>query len=344
MSAPPSPFSLDLRLKRFLAWFSLLLTAGYTFLDYWNYNRMGREDPREWADLLAGRGIAPAQYRIGVLHLADLLARIVHAQLRHGFAIIDFACLLAGLGGVLLLLTRMPAFHSGMRQQQWTMALLGLTLFEVYLFWTFWFQKPETMATFAFLALSALAAWKGSRAPAALCGMAMIVLAALQATVRADAAVALHLGLLLACLFPARRPLPLGRAIQGAVSAFSIAVAIGVQFFIAHRIYPQARRNVGAFQLLANLHSGMGYLAILLSLAPYGLTLWLAAKRWRALDGWSHGLLLGSVVHFAMFYALGMAEEVRIFLPFAMALLPVSVPLLFEWLFGTTPSEAEPVH
>ncbi len=344
MTSPPASSTLDPRLKRFLVWFSLLLAAGYTFLDYWNYNRMGREDPREWTELLAGRGIAPAQYRVGVLRAAALVAHISHLQLRHGFALIDFACLLAGLGSILYLLTRTPDFRTSAPAMQWGLCLLCFTVFEVYLFWTFWFQKPETMATFAFFGLSALAASKGRKAFAPLMAIAMVVMAILQATIRADAAVAFHLGMLLACLLFQIMPMPLGRALQIVTSTVAIFAAASVQWLIVHRIYPGAQRNVSAFQLIGNLHSGMGWLAIVLSLAPYGVTLWLAARHWHTLGGWSRGLILGSVIHFAMFYMLGMAEEVRIFLPFAMAVLPVSVPLLAEWLHGYGVAGTGPVH
>ncbi len=338
MNVPPALPPIDSRLKRFLLWFSLLLAAGYTFLDYWNYNRMGREDPHEWVHLLAGRGIAPAQYRVGVLRTAALFARFTHLQLRHGFGVIDFVCLLVGLASLLVLLRRSHAFRASTPAGQWNLALGFFAVFELFLFWTFWFQKPETMATFAFLALSALLA--GTRGRPALSAVLMLLLAAVQATVRSDAAVAFHLGMLIACFLPAGRSMPLRRGFQSAVSITAIAAALCVQWFIAHRIYPAAQRNVSAFQLLTNLHSSMGYAAIVLSLAPYGLILWLVITHWRTLDGWSHGLVLGSVIHFAMFYTLGMAEEVRIFLPYAMTVLPVGCPLLAGWLLPAP----EPVH
>jgi len=83
----------DRALRRFLGWAVFLITGGYTFLDYWNYSRTFHEGGGEWEALLAGRSFAPAQYRIGVVRTADLLARLTHTHLRHMFALIDFVCL-----------------------------------------------------------------------------------------------------------------------------------------------------------------------------------------------------------------------------------------------------------
>jgi hypothetical protein len=110
----------------------------------------------------------------------------------------------------------------------------------------------------------------------------------------------------------------------------AIAVAGAVQYGIVHGLYPHAQRNADAIQIVSNLQSSMGYLAIVLSLTGWWVTLWLAGRRWRRLHAWTRGLLLGSVAHFAMFYAMGMAEEVRIFLPFAMVVLPITAALFCE--------------
>jgi hypothetical protein len=318
----------------FLSWAAVVIAAAWTFLDYWNYNRMNRDDPGEWSALLAGRGIAPAQYRVGVLRLGALLARIAHLQLRHVFAALDFLALLVGLGAVLLSLTRSLPWKRFGVTAQWALGLGCLALLQFYLPWAFWFQKPETMATFAVLALSAAAAQIGSGRHRVAMVLAMLMLAAAGATVRADAVVALHAGLLLACLLPGASGFRLGRALQAATSASCIGAAAAVQLYIERVLYPAAQRNVAAFQLLGNLHSLNGYLALGLGLTPWWLTLWLVARRWRVLDGWGRGLLLGSVVHFCLFYSLGMAEEVRIFLPFAMVLVPVTLRLIADRIAG----------
>jgi hypothetical protein len=366
---------MDARLRRFLTWAVLILTAGYTFLDYWNYSRMWHAGPQEWADLLAGRGLAPAQYRIGVLRVAAFLAQHSHTQLRHMFALIDLACLLLGLVCILALLSRTtlfrlpisgdasdspPAQHTRDPDhlQQWTLSLLCLALFTVYLSWTFWYQKPETLPTLAYLALSALLAASHPRRALSRWGIAalLLLLAVLQATIRADAAIAFHLGMLIAALLPrsfsAPEPdvtepditepdvtapaMPLGRVTQAVTSSLAILAAAAVQYGIIHWLYPHAQRNTETLQLLSNLRWPLGYLPVALALAPWWVTLWLSIRRRRTAAGslgwgnWTPGLLFGSLAHFAMFLAFGMASEVRIFLPFAMAVLPVTTVYFFR--------------
>jgi hypothetical protein len=320
-------------LRRFLGWAVFLITSGYSFLDYWNYSRTFHEGGGgEWQALLAGRSFAPAQYRIGVIRAADLLARLTHTHLRHMFAVIDFVCLGISLTLLLWLLFRRSgtlrdASDGGSsvgHTAQWLQASLALGCFLLYLLWSFWFQKPETHATLLLLVLSAVAAQSKRRVPAV---MALIVLAAVGATVRADALIAFHAGFLAACLVPQSRSLPLGRAAQAVASVLSIAAAVGIQFFIMHHVYPHAPRQISAFQLFGNLKTWMNYIIAAMALFPWWITLRLAIRRWGALDGWAVGLLVGSVVHFALFYIFGIAWEVRIFLPFAMTLVPLTVTL-----------------
>ena len=152
----------DSALRRFLGWAVILITSGYTFLDYWNYSRNFHEGGGgEWDALLAGRSFAPAQYRIGVLRTADLLARLTHTHLRHMFAVIDFVCLGVSLSLLLWLLGRTEIFRSAVRLGRWLQASLALGCFLLYLLWSFWYQKPETHATLLLLVLSAAAAqWR----------------------------------------------------------------------------------------------------------------------------------------------------------------------------------------
>jgi hypothetical protein len=141
--------------------------------------------------------------------------------------------------------------------------------------------------------------------------------------------IAFHAGFLVACLLPQARSLPLGRAAQAAASLLSIAVAVGIEYFIMHHVYPNAPRQNAAFQLLANLKGWLSYFVVAVALFPWWITLRLAVRRWRTLDGWMVGLLLGSAVHFVLFCTLGIVGEVRIFLPFAMTLVPLTVTLAY---------------
>ena len=93
MAAQVRKSAFDPTLQRFLVWAVVLITSSYTFLDYWNYSRSVHDNGGvEWTSLLAGHGFAPAQYRVGVLRTANLLAELTHTHLRHMFAAIDLVC------------------------------------------------------------------------------------------------------------------------------------------------------------------------------------------------------------------------------------------------------------
>ena len=329
-------------LQRFLVWAVVLITGGYTFLDYWNYSRTFHDGGGvEWQSLLAGHGFAPAQYRVGVLHAADLLARLTHTHLRHTFAVIDFLSLGISLALLLWLLGRAESFRNSDRIAQWLQASLVLGSCVLYLMWSFWFQKLETEPTLLLLVLSAAAAQWRRRILAAI---ALVLLAAIGATVRADAVVAFHVGFLAACLLPHARSLPLGRATQFAASVVALVVAVGIEWFIAHKVYPDAPRQVAVFQLFGNLKAWLNYLVVPMALFPWLITLGLAIRRWRALEGWTIGLLFGSVVHFALYYTFGIAWEVRIFLPFAMTVTPLTAMLAYSSIRNQNHSAVQSIH
>ena len=52
-------------------------------------------------------------------------------------------------------------------------------------------------------------------------------------------------------------------------SLLSIAAAIGVQYVIMHHVYPNAPRQVSAFQLVSNLKSWLNYFVVVASLFPW---------------------------------------------------------------------------
>ena len=326
---------LDGRLRRFLVWAVLLLTAGFTFLDYWEYSRVEHADPTSWQLLSTGHGIAPAQYRVGVYFTAHFLAHLAHLQFRHIFAVADFFCVGASLAALFFLLTRMTSFRQANRQAQWTQVLLGLLLVHLGLSWCLWFQEPETMPSLAVLAASALLCSGVLRIPRFMVASSVLLVAVFGSTVRVDAVLAFHTGFLLVALFSKDGAMPLGKWWQAAVSLLSIMAALGIEHFLAHSVFPHAVRDVALIQLLTNLHAANGLMVLLFSLPPWACVVWLGWKQWLGMNGWTRGLLIGSVIHFVMFMTFGMSEEVRIFIPFMLTLLPLSVPLLQQWFEGT---------
>ncbi len=332
---------LDLRLRRFLVWAILLVTAGYTFLDYWEYSRIQHADPQSWALLANGQGLAPAQYRIGIYDTANLLVHLTHLRFRHIFACTDFVCTGLALACLFYLLTQLSWFKASALPAQWAQVFLGLLLTQIYLAWTLWFQEPETMPSLAVISISALLCYGITRekppVPLFMLAASILLVAALGATIRADIITALVAGMSLAALDDRngadRKP---SRNWLLASGLTSLVIVLSIEYFITHRLFPHSVRSAPAFQLLSNLHSINGTLALLCTLPPWALTLWLATRKWRHVPLWLKGLAIASALHFVMFITFGMSEEVRIFLPFTLALIPLSATFLYGWFGGET--------
>ncbi|HKO17479.1 MAG TPA: hypothetical protein VJU82_01195 [Acidobacteriaceae bacterium] len=300
------------------------------FADYWEYSRQYHANPQIWMDIIRGTADAPQQYRIGVPKLADFIARQAHFGLRHALTLIDL--LSAAIAAILLyvLFERSDTYRRSSNAVRWMGAAAFLFLLHLYLSWITWYQRPETLASACTLA--ATLALASSRFPAAGTNgrgsraLGMLALAAIQSLIRADVAFAAHIGMVLACIAGHGQGLALGRKLQAATSVISLLLAGGIQFYLMHVVYPQATYGRSpVIEIKENLTNPVGIVAFLLFMIP---CIWLASRvaaTRRPPDGANFGLLLGSAVYFLMWFAVGRIEEVRIFLPFAVALIPLTV-------------------
>jgi hypothetical protein len=307
-----------------------VVVGSATFADYWEYSRQYHANPDIWMDVIRGTADAPQQYRIGVPMSADFIARHAHLALRHSFTCIDLVS--AAIAAILLyvLFESSDTYRRASNAARWMGAAAFLFLLHFYLGWITWYQRPETLAS-AFV-LAGTIALASSRLAAASAGarwtraIGILILAAIQGFIRADVAFAVHIGLVLACVLGTDEGLALGRKLQAATSVVASLLAGGIQIYLMHAVYPHATYGKSALiEVKQNLTNPVGIVAFLLFMFPCG---WLAARigRDRAIpDGANLGLLLGSAVYFLMWFAVGRIEEVRIFLPFAVALIPLTV-------------------
>ena len=305
-----------------------VLAAG--FLDYWSYSAQLYKDPGTYASVLQGTAAAPEQYRIGVIRTAYFLAQHAHMQPRHAFALLD---VIAGLvaGFVLLgLLERSAAYRASTNMLRWLASAAFLFLVAYYLAWLTWYQRPETLTNTMLIALTLLLLTKrtSNSAQYALIVIGMLALTAAQSLVRADVGFCLHAGIFLFCFFPAARGLSLPRGMQAALSGVCVLLAGGVQFVLMHKIYPHA--SYGAtpvVQLKLNMLQPLRIFPFVVFIAPWAYTFYETIRRKYTADAASVGLLVGSVVFLSLWSVLGKIDEVRIFLPFAFALIPFSVQI-----------------
>jgi hypothetical protein len=323
------------RLRRFLICSTILILGSYIFLSYWEYSREYHAFPAEWSELLAGHGTAPAQYRIGVLFVAGFLARISHGHLaiRYGITLIDFVFLSIGLPVILALVSRTRFVRGASYPMRCATFLLALLLVVFYLNWTFWYHKPETIANLGSLAMAAglLAGWR--RVPVLLAALGLVLISIYLATVRADSGFALNLGVLLAAFLPQSAKAS-GRVLKAAAAVVGLFAVLAVEYFIRHRMFPNNPFSDPLFQLVRNLKSPANLFCVVFALAPYFLAIRLTVKHWARLEEWERAVAIASMAQFAFFFVVAKADEVRVFLPYALVLVPTSAALLCWEIVG----------
>jgi hypothetical protein len=309
----------------------IVLSAG--FLDYWSYSQTFYKEPGIWMDVVSGTAHAPGQYRIGVVDTAYFLACQTHLGLRHTLAVLDVIAGLIAVFTLFLVLRRSPVYRRAGQAAEWFGAACFVVLVQFYLAWLLWYQKPETLPTAAMLSLALLLLTV--RLPDRLATIAPVVglllLAVAQGFVRADAAFALHAGILLVCLTPAGRGFALPRWLQAGTSLVAVVLVVGIQYWLMRRVYPQANYgDTQVLQLFLNLKSPEKFVPFLLFLVPFAWTAVMLTRRRYQTDSAGIGMFSAAVIFLGMWVTVGRITEVRIFLPFALALAPLTVELAMQ--------------
>jgi hypothetical protein len=159
----------------------------------------------------------------------------------------------------------------------------------------------------------------------------LLVLAVAQGFVRADAAFALHAGILLVCLTPAGRGFALPRGLQAGTSLVAVLLAVGIQSWLMWRMYPQANYgDTHVLQLFLNLRSPEKFVPFLLFLAPFAWTAAMLARRRYQTGSAGIAMFTAAILFLGMWVTVGRIGEVRIFLPFTLTLAPLTVELAMQ--------------
>jgi hypothetical protein len=315
---------------------AIVLSTGY--LDYWAYSQAFYKEPNIWMDVVRGTGSAPSQYRIGVVDTAYFLASHLRVGMRHTLALLDVISGLIAVFALFLVLQRSAVYRRAGAAAQWFGAASFIVLVQFYLAWLLWYQRPETLPTTAILALALLLVARrspGSEGEGAI-GMAgtvlgLLLLAVAQGFVRADVAFALHLGILLVCLTKAGKGFALPRGVQAGNSLAAMLLAVGIQYYVMKRVYPQANYgDTPVLQLFLNLKSPQAYAPFLLFLLPAGWTGVMLTRRRYQVESADLGIFTAAVIFLGMWVVVGKIAEVRIFMPFALALAPLTAELAMQ--------------
>jgi hypothetical protein len=314
-----------------------VLAADY--LDFFKYKAEGFAVPGALDARLLGHDVAPEQYRMGIYLAAHWLVAHLHIAPTMAFASLDGA---AGLVAVLLLfgvLERSQVYARAGRTLQWFGAAAFVLLVSWWMGWLLWLQKPETLPAAAFVA-TILWFWNRSTgedapilagAPAMrgwLTSLALLGSSVALATFRADTACLLNVGILMYLLATRSPGLALGRAAAAVTAAAGALAAGGMQLWLMRVVYPQASYGrVKLWQLRPNLIHATRWPPFVLFLLPLGWMVARGLRRGFPRDAAGRAFLAGAAVYTALWVTIGKIDEVRIFLPFALALTPLTVQM-----------------
>jgi hypothetical protein len=310
----------------------ILFLAGICSRCYGYYNQQWKADPSLWTSVLGGTSAAPEQYRVGVVTAANWMTHIVPMRLSQAFGVLD---LLGSVVAALLLywlLERSRTFREASLASQWfgSAAFLALTIY--YVDWTNWYQKVETLPTAGLIAVM-LWIWTPGRdarpsgARQALLAAGFFLIAMAQASVRADVALLVCVGIFIASVLRLGN-LSLPRYAAIATSLFAAVAVAGVQLYFMRVRYPHADYGVvPVFMLEHDFNKVFMWASCLIFLAPFLWTAIQAGRRRFAGEGAGAAFLLAGLGYLGLWLVLGRLDEVRIFIPMALVNLPVTIEL-----------------
>jgi hypothetical protein len=316
------------------------ISLSYGFMDWVGYWQSLHAQPEAWYLYLHGGIDAPLQYRIGTWLVVAWAHIHLHLSIWLTLTLIDVVSTGLALWCFVQVL-RTNVTYLGYSAPLRMLSIAGLfSLLEYYLAWGHWFQYPGTMSSCLFVGLSVLLV-SGTAIPNRyLTSLCLVGASCLQGLVRADVAVVLHAGFFLAACSPLAKTLPYGRKWQLATSALAALSAGRVQLYLMEVRFPNARYgSAGVFRFSTNFLPA-NWMTAALALLPFWAILYLTVKRKYRPDSVTAMLLLSSCLYFAVWLMVGRLQEVRIFLPFGMALLPSTALALSGTLSTSLPSSA----
>jgi hypothetical protein len=326
-----------------LVFFCIAISAislSYGFMDWVGYWQSFHAHPEAWYLYLHGGIDAPLQYRIGTWLVVAWAHTRLHLSIWLTLTLIDVVSLGLALWCLVYVLSTNVTYLEYSAPLR-MLSVVGLFLgVEYYLGWGHWFQYSGTMPSCLFICLSVLLVSGTAIQNRYLASLCVVVASCIQGLIRADTAVILHAGFFLAVCSPLTRNLPFGRKWQVTTSALAALSAGLVQLYLMEVRFPGARYgSAGVFRFSTNFLPA-NWVTAALALLPFWMILYLTISRKYRPDNITAMLLVSSCFYFAVWMMVGRLQEVRIFLPFAVALLPSTALALGGRLSTSVPVPA----
>ena len=302
--------------------------------------------PSFWTTMIMGTAPAPAQYRVGVIRVAYWMTQHLHMGMRFTLCIVDMTSVLTAVLLLYSLLVQSSIYRNAGLAAQWFSSAAFVLLVQFYLVWPFMDMRPETLPSTLIVAMllwlwTRKNSWLNQSTEGHMLTATIILLLSLaQGLVRADVAIAMNAGVFLVCLTRSGKDLGLPKTAALLTSLASILLAGAIQVYMMKVVYPHARYIEAVFQLKLNINSLSRIVTLLLFLPPYVWTLDQIRRRRFTVNASDLALIVGSLIYAGMWSILGTWRAVRIFLPFAMALVPLTVQMAMRRIEQTSPVEA----
>jgi hypothetical protein len=320
-----------------LFWIGLYFLLGVSWIRfdqfaYWH-------DPFTYGPVLAGTGCAPEQYRTAMPRLAQWLAEHLHLHsLVAGLLVVDLINVLAlALLLYALLLRQLCLAHPGIATT--AKALLGLFL-VFYLHQVYAFARVETLPNCVFVALALLLIGNmegGAYRVAGLSGLGLCVLGFAEGWVRADVAVVLGVALALASM--SSTTLRMKPRVTLMVIGLLVAGISGTTLlYLMRSVFPAAHYCGAVLTLGLNLTLSYNYLGLITVMPPVAVALLVLLRRFARTSVADRTILVAAALYLGVWSALGNWSEPRIYIPFAMGLLPVACVAMARWAAASEPA------
>jgi hypothetical protein len=282
----------------------------------------------------AGTDHAPDQYRIGIQLPARFIADKLHLSKYYIiFTVIDFFSAVAACWILYLLLCRSQFFLDLTDTSKTLTIPLFLASLAFPLFWAASWHRPETLPTALYIAamLLLLDVLRDRRA-----SLLVIIAATIwQGLIRAEVPLTFGIAVLLLSFTSYGRRL-FGTRLFGIACGLSITgLALVVQAYLKFWLFPHALYppDTDIIQLYNNL-APRPLITFAVAMLPYGFMLLLAVRYARRLDALDLLAIGSSLLYLPLWITVGAIREVRIFVPFLLALTPTAAKLLLLMIRG----------
>ena len=288
--------------------------------------------------IFVGQDFAPNQYRIGVVYVAKFVSDRLHITKYYGmYAVIDFISAVATCYCLyrLLCLSAFLLRRSSPSQAVLLAFFLATLIFP--LSWVVPWERQETLPSALYLVLILLLLRLIKNQPLWL--TAVLFLTLWQDIVRTDVAAVFGVAVILLSFSSYGKKL-FGSKRLGLASGLLIAgVSAAAQYTLKHILYPHAvyPPDTPSVVLYYNFSSARSATTYLIALLPYIVLLVLAWKHRKQLDPEDMLALSASVLYLPLWCIFGLLGEVRIFVPFLLALTPTAAKVMVILLDGSSP-------